>query len=105
MLEAKVDNNATRAITQFFFGDLYFRYLDRVRAGSMFRSCRGSAIQNFKQRRILPPAAAHPAAWLAERFDELDEDVATRKLIAQPLPPSRCSIWSIAASPIFTSTP
>ena len=33
MLKAKVDAGATRAMTQFFFeNDLYFRYLDRVRA-------------------------------------------------------------------------
>src|SRR5205807_3818398 len=33
MLAAKVDAGATRAITQFFFeNDLYFRYLDRLRA-------------------------------------------------------------------------
>src|SRR5580704_2178615 len=54
MLEAKVDAGASRAITQFFFeNDLYFRYLDRVRA-------RGIAVpivpgilpvQNFKQTR------------------------------------------------------
>ena len=53
-LAAKVDAGACRAITQFFFdNDLYFRYLDRVRA-------RGIAVpvvpgilpvQNFKQMR------------------------------------------------------
>ena len=33
MLKAKVDAGATRAMTQFFFeNELYFRYLDRVRA-------------------------------------------------------------------------
>ena len=86
MLEAKVDAGATRAITQFFFeNDLYFRYLDRVRA-------RGIAIpvvpgilpvQNFKQtRNFAERCGASVPRWLAERFDGLDEDVATRKLIA-----------------------
>ena len=69
MLKRKVDAGATRAITQFFFeNDLYFRYLDRVRA-------RGIAIpivpgivpvQNFKQA---PDFAARCGAsvpdWLA----------------------------------------
>src|SRR5205814_315356 len=37
MLKAKVDAGASRAMTQFFFeNDLYFRYLDRVRASGIF---------------------------------------------------------------------
>jgi len=86
MLKAKVDAGATRAITQFFFeNDLYFRYLDRVRA-------RGIAIpivpgilpvQNFKQTRSFAArCGASVPDWLAERFDGLDDDAATRKLIA-----------------------
>jgi methylenetetrahydrofolate reductase (NADPH) len=86
MLAAKVDAGATRAITQFFFeNDLYFRYLDRVRA-------RGIAVpvvpgilpvQNFKQARSFAARCGTSVpAWLAQRFDGLDEDVATRKLIA-----------------------
>src|SRR5438445_428208 len=86
MLEAKVDAGATRAMTQFFFeNDLYFRYLDRVRA-------RGIAIpivpgilpvQNFKQTKSFAArCGASVPDWLAQRFDGLEEDAATRKLIA-----------------------
>ena len=86
MLAAKVDAGATRAITQFFFdNDHYFRYLDRVRA-------RGIAIpivpgilpvQNFKQTRAFAERCGTSVPdWLADRFDGLDDDAATRKLIA-----------------------
>ena len=86
MLKAKVDNGATRAITQFFFeNDLYFRYLDRVRArGINIPIVPGILpVQNFKQtKNFAARCGASVPAWLAERFDGLDEDVATRKLIA-----------------------
>jgi len=86
MLKAKVDAGATRAMTQFFFdNDLYFRYLDRVRA-------RGIAIpivpgilpvQNFKQAKAFAERCGTTVpGWLAERFSGLDDDAATRKLIA-----------------------
>jgi methylenetetrahydrofolate reductase (NADPH) len=86
MLKAKVDAGASRAITQLFFdNDVYFRYLDRVRA-------RGIAIpivpgllpvQNFKQaRNFAERCGASVPTWLAERFAGLEDDVATRKLIA-----------------------
>src|SRR5438132_3111809 len=86
MLKAKVDAGATRAMTQFFFeNDLYFRYLDRVRA-------RGIAVpvvpgilpvQNFKQTKSFAArCGASVPDWLAGRFDGLDDDAATRKLIA-----------------------
>jgi methylenetetrahydrofolate reductase (NADPH) len=86
MLKAKVDAGATRAITQFFFdNDLYFRYLDRVRArGIGIPIVPGILpVQNFKQTRAFAQrcGAAVPD-WLAERFAGLDEDTATRKLIA-----------------------
>jgi methylenetetrahydrofolate reductase (NADPH) len=86
MLEAKVDAGATRAITQFFFeNDLYFRYLDRVRArGIKIPVVPGILpVQNFKQtKNFAARCGASVPAWLAERFDGLEEDVATRKLIA-----------------------
>jgi methylenetetrahydrofolate reductase (NADPH) len=86
MLKAKVDAGATRAITQFFFeNDLYFRYLDRVRArGIEVPVVPGIlAVQNFKQTKSFAErTGASVPTWLAERFEGLEDDPATRKLIA-----------------------
>jgi methylenetetrahydrofolate reductase (NADPH) len=86
MLKAKVDAGATRAITQFFFeNDLYFRYLDRVRtAGIDVPVVPGILpVQNFKQaKNFAERTGASVPNWLAERFEGLDDDPATRKLIA-----------------------
>ena len=86
VLKAKVDAGAARAITQVFFdNDLYHRYLDRVRA-------RGIAIpivpgimpmHNFKQARTFVTRAGTTVPdWLAAKFDGLDDDPETRKLVA-----------------------
>jgi methylenetetrahydrofolate reductase (NADPH) len=86
MLKAKVDAGATRAITQFFFeNDLYFRYLERVRArGIDIPIVPGILpVQNFKAAtNFAARAGASIPTWLAERFHGLDDDPATRKLIA-----------------------
>ncbi|ARP97959.1 methylenetetrahydrofolate reductase [NAD(P)H] [Pseudorhodoplanes sinuspersici] len=86
MLKAKVDAGATRAITQFFFdNDLYFSYLDRVRArGINIPIVPGIVpVQNFKQvRNFAERCGTSIPRWLAQRFDGLDDDVATRKLVA-----------------------
>jgi len=85
-LKAKVDAGATRAITQFFFdNDLYLRYLDRVRArGIDIPIVPGILpVQNFKQAaNFAAKTGASMPAWLAARFDGLEHDVETRKLIA-----------------------
>jgi methylenetetrahydrofolate reductase (NADPH) len=86
MLAAKVDAGATRAITQFFFeNDLYFRYLDRVRAAGIDIPIVPGIlpVQNFKTTKTFAArCGASVPAWLADRFDGLDDDAATRKLIA-----------------------
>ena len=86
MLKAKVDAGANRAITQFFFeNDLYFRYLDRVRAAGIDIPIVPGIlpVQNFTQtRNFAARAGASVPDWLAARFDGLDDDPATRKLIA-----------------------
>ena len=86
MLRQKVDAGATRAITQFFFeNDLYFRYLDRVRAHGIDVPITPGIlpVQNFKQAKAFAQrAGASVPDWLAARFEGLDDDPATRKLIA-----------------------
>ncbi|WP_316204308.1 methylenetetrahydrofolate reductase [NAD(P)H] [Bradyrhizobium sp. SZCCHNS3051] len=86
MLKAKVDAGATRAITQVFFdNDLYFRYLDRVRARDITIPIVPGIMpmHNFKQARgFVTRAGTTVPDWLAEKFDGLDDDPETRKLVA-----------------------
>ena len=86
VLEAKVDAGATRAITQFFFENAhYMRYLERVRSrGINIPILPGIVpVVNFKQTASFAArTGASVPAWLAARFEGLDDDVATRRLIA-----------------------
>jgi len=86
VLKAKVDAGATRAITQVFFdNDLYFRYLERVRSrGIMIPIVPGiMPMHNFKQARsFVTRAGTSVPDWLAEKFEGLDDDPETRKLVA-----------------------
>jgi len=86
VLAAKVDAGATRAITQFFFeNDLYLRYLNRVRQrGINIPILPGIVpVQNFKQTaNFARKTGASVPQWLAERFVGLENDPATRRLIA-----------------------
>ncbi len=86
VLQAKVDAGASRAITQVFFdNDLYFRYLDRVRArGIDIPILPGiMPMHNFKQARgFVTRAGTTVPSWLADKFEGLDDDAETRKLVA-----------------------
>jgi methylenetetrahydrofolate reductase (NADPH) len=85
-LAAKVDAGASRAITQVFFdNDLYLRYLDRVRGrGIKIPIVPGiMPMHNFKQaRNFVTRAGTTVPSWLAEKFEGLDDDPDTRKLVA-----------------------
>ncbi len=85
-LKMKVDAGATRAITQFFFdNDVYFRFLDKVRArGITIPILPGIVpVQNFKQTaNFARKTGASVPQWLADRFEGLEDDVATRRLVA-----------------------
>ncbi len=86
MLKRKVDNGATRAITQFFFdNDLYERYVERVRrAGIYIPIVPGILpVYNFTQvANFASRCGTHMPAWLAERFAGLDDDPQTHALVS-----------------------
>ncbi len=85
-MRAKVDAGADRAITQFFFeNEIYLRYLDRLRAGGVNIPLVPGIIpmQNFKQTAgFAKKAGASVPQWLADRFEGLDDDPQTRRLVA-----------------------
>jgi methylenetetrahydrofolate reductase (NADPH) len=85
-LKRKVDAGADRAITQFFFDNsAYFRFIDlAAAAGLKIPIVPGIVpVQNFKQTAgFAARTGASVPRWLAERFKGLDDDVATRRLVA-----------------------
>jgi methylenetetrahydrofolate reductase (NADPH) len=85
-LKRKVDAGAGRAITQFFFDtDVFLRYRDRcVGAGIRASLVPGILpITRFPQMlRFAERCGATVPAWLRQRFDGLEDDPETRRLIA-----------------------
>jgi methylenetetrahydrofolate reductase (NADPH) len=86
MLKRKQDAGATRAITQFFFDNThYLRFRDAcAAAGIVMPIVPGILpITRFPQlTRFAARCGASVPAWLEERFQGLEDDVETRKLIA-----------------------
>lgn len=85
-LKRKIDAGAHRAITQFFFDiDLYFRFREKcVAAGIEVDIVPGILpITRFPQlQRFAEMCGATVPPWLHERFDGLEDDPETRKMIA-----------------------
>ena len=86
MLKRKIDAGATRAITQFFFdNDLYFRYLDRAEAAGIDIPITPGIIpiHNFAQvSAFAATCGTHMPQRIARRFEGLENDAETRKLVA-----------------------
>lgn len=86
LLKAKIDAGATRAITQFVYDtDAILRFADRAQIqGVRVPIVPGiMPATNFKGVvRMAKRSGASVPAWLADRFDGLDDDLETRKLIA-----------------------
>ncbi len=85
-LKAKIDAGADRAITQFFFDtDAFLRFRDRcVARGIEAELVPGILpITRFPQMlRFAQRCGASVPDWLAHRFDGLDDDPETRRMIA-----------------------
>ncbi len=86
LLKRKVDNGATRAITQFFFdNDLYERYVERVRRAGIYVPIVPGIVPIHDFTKIARFSAATGASiplWLAERFEGLENDAQTRSHVA-----------------------
>lgn len=85
-LKRKLDAGANRAITQFFFDiELYLRFRDDCAAAGIDANIVPGIlpITRFPQlQRFADMCGASVPAWLHERFDGLNDDAATRQMIA-----------------------
>lgn len=85
-LKRKLDAGATRAITQFFYDvDVFLRFRDRCAAVGICAPIVPGILPITRFPQVLRFAARCGASipqWLAERFQGLDDDAETRRLIA-----------------------
>jgi methylenetetrahydrofolate reductase (NADPH) len=85
-LKRKIDAGANRAITQFFFDtDTFLRYRDRCSAAGIGINIVPGIlpITRFPQLvRFAARCGASVPDWLRRRFDGLDDDAETRRMIA-----------------------
>ena len=85
-LKRKMDAGASRAITQMFFSNAdYLRYVERARAAGIIASIVPGIqpIHNFKQiAGFAARCGASIPAWLADRFEGLEDDPETHALVA-----------------------
>ena len=85
-LKAKVDSGADRIITQFGFDNAhYLRFLERARAAGIWVPIIPGIvpIHNFRQvAGFAVRAGATVPAWMARRFEGLEDDPATTHLVA-----------------------
>ena len=85
-LKVKLDAGATRAITQFFFDpSTFLRFRDRCVAAGVSASLVPGILPITRLPQMLHFAARCGATvpdWLRQRFDGLDDDAETRRLIS-----------------------
>ncbi|HOP18920.1 MAG TPA: methylenetetrahydrofolate reductase, partial [Amphiplicatus sp.] len=94
MLKRKVDAGATRAITQFFYDNAaYLRYVDRVRAAGLDIPIIPGImpVTNFAGvRKMADICGTTIPGRIVKLFQNLDDDPATRQLIAATVAAEQC---------------
>ncbi len=93
-LKCKIDAGADDAITQYFFetGD-YLRYRDRVRAAGIGIPIIPGILPIHDFNKVAGFSArcgASVPAWLADMFDGLEDDPATREMVAANVAAEQC---------------
>lgn len=94
MLKRKIDAGASRAITQFFYDNaVYWRFLERVRAAGIDIPIVPGImpVTNFQGlRKMADICGATVPGRLVKLFQNLDDDPATRQLIAATVAAEQC---------------
>ncbi len=95
-LKRKIDAGASRAITQYFFDpETFLRFRDRCRAkGITVPIVAGiMPVTNFRTvNRFSAMCGASVPQWMHDLFDDLDDDLGTRKLVAATVATEQCRI-------------
>ena len=95
VLKAKVDAGATRALSDFFFDiDGFLRFVEAARAaGVTIPIVPGiMPVSNFAGLvRMSKPMGTVVPDWLANHFEGLDDDPATRRLVAASVAAEMCA--------------
>lgn len=94
-LKRKVDAGADRIITQFFFDNAhYLRFVERARAAGIWCPILPGIvpIHNFRQvAGFAGKTGTSVPAWLARKFDGLDDDEKTSHLVAAAVAAEQCA--------------
>ena len=99
-LKRKIDAGAGRAITQFFFdAGAYLRFVDRARAAGITVPIEPGILPVTNYRRVVEFSAlcgASLPSWMGELFEGLDDDPATRRLVAATVAAEQCRVLHAA---------
>lgn len=104
-LKRKVDAGADRVITQYFFDpSVFLRFLDEAdRAGITVPIVPGiMPVTNYRQVvRFSDGCGAVVPGWLGKHFEGLEENIATRKLVASAIVAEQCRQLIVAGVHAF----